>query len=170
MGITDQRFLGHIVDPEESDYEQTAMNEDLLFEHDQIEFLRSFNLRISDPMLKYYLDHIDMSNTDYFTLVLNSLAKTYSLNYLKLENYNINDRNEYIKGIIQTIRFIKIKMISLVEIKKIDKDISREEMEQFLHIESAPKLLTNCIKYIDAESYKKFVSRLFVEVKQEFIE
>lgn len=170
MGITDQRFLGHVVDSLDGDQEQTDLNETLLFENDQIEFIRSFNSRVSEPLLQYYIDHLDMDNLDYFVLVLNNLSKIYSLNYLKLYKYEIKDKESYIKNIIYTIIFIKIKLIYLIEIQKIEKDITRDEFEKFIMIEHAPDLLLECIKYIDADSYKKFITRLFNEVKMEFME
>ena len=53
MSLLEQPFLGHITDPEESDVEQTEFNEELLKEHDSIELIRSINLRLSEPMLKF---------------------------------------------------------------------------------------------------------------------
>jgi len=84
MSLLDQPFLGHINDPEESDYSQIDLNEDLLKEHDSIELIRSISLRISESMLKFLLSNVDKNDIEFFTILLNRMTKVYSLNYLKL--------------------------------------------------------------------------------------
>lgn len=170
MSLLEQPFLGHITDPEESDVEQTEFNEELLKEHDSIELIRSINLRLSEPMLKFLTLNLDKNDIGYFTILLNSIIKTYHLNYLKLYKEVFLEKDEYSKNIIYIIKFIKIKLINLIEIKQISKDITREELEKFLIIENAPKLLIDCIKYIDLNNYNKFINRIFMESKLDFIE
>lgn len=170
MSLLNQPYLGHITDPLDSEVPQDELNEELLREFDSLELLRSMNMRISEPMIKYLLDHIDKNDIGFFTQLLNLLAKTYSLNYLKLYKERFLDKNDYVKSIIYITIFIKIKLISLIETKRIEKDISREELEKFLTIEDAPPLFIECIKYIDLESYKKFIAKIFLEEKLSFIE
>lgn len=170
MSLLEQPFLGHITDPEDSEIDQTEVNEDLLKEHDGIELIRSINLRLSEPMLKFLTLNLDKNDIGYFTILLNNIIKTYHLNYLKLYKEVFLEKDEYIKSIIYIIKFIKIKLINLIEIKQLSKDISREELEKFLMIENAPKLLIDCIKYIDSDNYKKFINRIFMESKLDFIE
>lgn len=170
MSLLNQPYLGHITDPLDSEVPQDELNGELLAEFDAIELLRSIHMRISEPMIKYLLDHIDKNDIGFFTQLLNTIAKVYSLNYLKLYKERFIEKNDYVKSIIYITIFIKIKLINLIETKRIEKDISREELEKFLIIEDAPSLLIECIKYIDAESYKKFINRIFIEEKLGFIE
>ena len=53
-------------------------------------------MRISEPMIKYLLDHIDKNDIGFFTQLLNTIAKVYSLNYLKYylnTNFSITFKN-----------------------------------------------------------------------------
>lgn len=170
MSLLEQPFLGYITDPQNSDVDQTEINEELLKEHDSIELIRSMDFRISEPMFSFLISNLNKNDIGYFTVLLSKIIKTYHLNYLKLYKEVILEKDEYVKNILKLIIYIKINLINLIETKQLDKDITREELEKFLIIQNAPKLFIDCIKYIDHISYKKFINQLFIEVTRDFIE
>lgn len=170
MSLLEKPILGHVIDLEESEEDQYDLNEALLFEMDRIDLLDSISLRISESLLKFYIDKLDLNDIEYFNMILNRLAKVYKLNYLKLHKYNINQKSEYIQSILTTLIFIKIRLISLVENNQLDKSISMEDFEKLLIQQNAPQLLVDSIKFIDIYSYEKFINRIFNEVKFDFTE
>lgn len=170
MSLLEKPILGHVIDLEESEEDQYDLNEELLFESDRIDLLNSISMRISESLLKFYIDKLDLNDIEYFNILLNRLAKVYKLNYLKLYKYNINQKSEYIQNILATLIFIKIRLISLIENNQIEKSVTMEEFEKLLNIQKAPQLLIDSIKFIDIYSYEKFIKRIFNEVKFDFAE
>lgn len=168
MSITDQRFLGHI--SESMDEDQSDLNEALLFESDRIDLIVSISNRISEPFLKFLLDKTDKDDIEYWGIILTELSSVYSLTYAKIYKNFILSKTEFIKDIIHSLLYIKINLINLIEQGKINKNITRDEFEEFLSKSNSSKLIKECIKYIDSESYTKFIHRLFYEVTLDFME
>lgn len=170
MSLLEKPFLGNLVDTEDSDQDQSDYNAYLLKETDRFDLIYSINKRISESLLKFFIDKLDLNDIEYFNIILNQIAKSYKLNYLKLYKYNLNKKSEFIQNIILLLIYLKITLMNIIELKKINKNITRDEFEDFLNKNNAPILFIESIKFIDKYNYEKFINRIFNEVEYDFFE
>ena len=164
-------ILGKLSDEIESDIPQVDIDTENLSNFNSVKFLEMFRKRINMEHFKYLVDIPDFNDLKYIEKVISTIIKEYSLNYLRFyldtEKYDINKlTNELIKSII----YLKINLVKYIETDQIDKEIKYEDLVKFLEDTKAPKLFLDCIKYIDKESYIKFINRIFLEIKLEYLE
>lgn len=170
MSILDSEYLGTTVDELDSDIEQSDLNVDLLVNYDREQVFECIKNRISFSYLEFILNSVEVNDIKYWIEILNECARVYSLNYLKMYSETVETKEKLGIEVIKFLLFLKIKLIDLVERKEIDiKDMTRDNLENYLIIIKAPVILVDAIRYIDGESYKKFIKRIILETKLDFM-
>lgn len=170
MNILNDVNMGRTVDPITSEVGQDEVNNVLLVEHDRRELIESIHYRLSQPYLSFLLQSTNKNDIKYWNVILDEIAKVYSLNIVKIYADGILSTNNISIESIKFLAYLKVRLIYHVENKKIEKTISKEDLLIFLENDKAPEIMTTCIKYIDQESYMKFIDRIFLEVKMNFFE
>lgn len=170
MSILDSEYMGTTVDELDSDIEQSELNLDLLVNYDRSQVFECIKNRISFSNLEYILGSVEINDNNFWIGILDEAARVYSLNYLKMYSEDAETKDKLGVEVIKFLLFIKIKLIDLVERKEIDIiNMNRENLENYLIITKAPDILVNAIRYIDGESYKKFIKRIVIETKLDFM-
>ncbi len=174
--LTDDVNLGEVTDEIDSDYSQTDLNNQLLIFHDRREIFESLEHRISKPYLEFLLQSVNIKDHDYWQALLQEISRIYSLNIGKIYADGILSTQDFDSEIVRLLIYLKIKLINNIELKKdmdgiiIDRNISRDDFEKYVEFDNAPEVMRICIKYIDGDSFKKFISRLFLELTLNFME
>lgn len=159
----DDEFTSILVDEEDSDYSQEDLNEELLLLHDRRELIKCLSKRVTEFYLKFLVDNTDMYDIKYWRQLSEAVAREYYLNYLKVYKEGFMDSRPIAIEILQTIFYLKIKLIECIIDKKLRDDISIDEFIKFLEVDNAPKLVVECIRYSDLVSFNRFKSRIFRE-------
>lgn len=170
MNLTDSIKLGILTDELDSDIPQNEVNEELLKNYDRNELYDSIEYRISQPYLTFLLQSTDKFDESYWDIILDRIAQIYSLNIAKIYEDGILSTKNISLESIKFLAYIKVRLIYHIENNKVNKNITTEELLHFLEKDEAPEIMIMCIKYIDEDSYKKFIDRIFAEVKMNYME
>jgi hypothetical protein len=172
METDNDLHLGILTDSLNSEIPQEELNEDLLKEHNQYILLNSIKNRLSSYYLSYLLEEVSKTDSILWDNILEELIRVYSLNYLKIKHdiFVYESYLEKIKDIITLLIYIKIRLIRHIDNGKFKESIKHDKFLDLLIEDKAPNTLVELIKYSDNESYKKFVSRLFLEQKLDFMD
>lgn len=168
--LMDDSYLGNLVDLIDSEEDQSILNIDLLYDHDRVQLINSCKYRINTSYLNFLIESCDLNDIEYWKIVLSEYINEYNLNPAKLYIDNNIDNKNLTSQIIEFIIYLKIRFVSLIEKRKIDKNITRDNLENYLRITEAPDIFIYSIQYIDKDSYKKFIKRIFDEINYSFME
>jgi hypothetical protein len=175
--ILNDVVLGSTVDElGDDEYDQNELNEDLLNNHDKKTLINNIGKRMSKPYIMNLIESLDKTDIKYFDILLNEISREYSLNFCKLFEDKLFDIGNYVDEILKFIIYLKIKLIldiedfTILNSTRLNKTTTREEFEIYLNKDNAPELIKLCIKFIDGESYKKFIDKIFLEAMEDYIE
>ncbi len=173
MDLSDDINLGRLTDELDADEEQSDLNIELIEDHNKLEILNGIENKISRYYLEYLIENIGNMDYDFWTkIIFKKIIKVYSLNTLKLFIDRVLWNDDLLNQSLKLLFFLKVDLVGKIDNHEIgfDKTIDREEFENYLIENKAPKIFIDCIHYIDGESYSKFMNRLFLEKEMEFIE
>lgn len=168
----EELLLGRLVDELEGDSDiQDEVNEESLKLYDEARLIRCIKHHVSNATINYYLDNIEEDNEDYWARILNEMARHYQLNPLKMfvsQSFRISNYIEHVKKLL---KYIKTNVMNMFIEGIINEETDRNSFEEILEgDDDAPLLMKWVIKFIDKESYIKFISILVSEYDEELIE
>lgn len=160
--------LSYFKNPDINDIEQEELNEELLLSHDRQNFMDTISERIVNAKFIFILNKISVNTIsfDYWETLLKKIGRIYGLNYLEpyVEIYRHNTSTEdIIIDIVDFIKFLKIDLISDIISGIINVNTTLDEFIEYLNSKSTPKIMTECVKYMDVKNYPKFIEKLWDE-------
>lgn len=165
--VTDpQLLLGREVDPSSHpETTQEDLNAESLMLYDQELLIRYVGKHVGMMALKEQIESLEECDEEFWFRVFKKIIRTYSLNPLKNDLASVSDLDMK-SNTIGILKDIKIRLLDDILEDKIKKDITREELEKYVIDNDYTKKFQWVIKYIDLESYEKFIKKIF----KEFIE
>jgi len=156
-------ILGRMVDPTEYPGDsQEDLNEELLMFFDQVMLLKYVSKRVGSIGFLELIDSLRECDYEFWYRAYIQLIKVYSLNPLKTDIANCAALG-LIEDTINILTDIKVKLINDILEGRVNKEVTRDEFEIFLRDNNYCYKLQWVIKYIDKESFAKFVKRIFYE-------
>ena len=172
MSLFDDEIFGLTVD--ENDDEEVSHDEIgklMLDTHEQNQFLKLLDKRVTPSLVKYYLKELDKEDEDdetFWEKIFRRLVNTFALFNLRLflTETRITSFEKHVKDLVKDL---KINIPQDIVERKITKEISRDDLEDLLIADKKyGTLLKWSIKFIDQESYKRFIMQIIKISKMEF--
>ena len=165
--IFDDPNMGELVDEITSDESQEDLNIEKLYKHYMRSILFMISKRCSYYEISSAFDEIGIGEPEFWFETLKEIIIVYSLNPLKNYLYpGFKIQLDIEKDIKDLILFLKGTLIRKMESKELDIKLFTD-IETFknivLSIEECPKLLEISMEYIDDDSYKKFIKKIYEE-------
>jgi len=166
MPLNDDPVLGTLVDPKEYPGDsQEDLNAEILMVHDQNLLLSYLKRHLAIPVLDDIL--VDLRECDdlYWEKVLRRMIVEYFLTPLKmyLTETKIPNFSHHVQMLIKCL---KISFMEKILEKIITPDMSRDDLEKIIIEQFESALLIWVIKFIDRESYSRFMIRIFSEYNE----
>lgn len=157
--------LGYVVDEDDAENEsQEELNAINLYVYDQHNFLELLKYRLSRYVVNDYLEEFDEEDVSIWERMLRVLVRHYSLNNLKMYQTEIKISN-FQGHISELIKDLKIKIHDDINEGKIKRDMTLEQMDNFLQNNEYHLFLKWSIRYLDKFSFKRFMKKIFEENK-----
>jgi len=156
-------ILGRMVDQTEYPGDsQEDLNAELLMFFDQVMLLKYISKRVGSIGFLELIESLRDCEYEFWYRAYIQIIKVYSLNPLKTDISNCTTLG-LVENTINMLSDIKVKLMNDILEGRINKTITREEFETLLHENNYCYKLQWVFKYIDKESFNKFIKRIFYE-------
>ena len=156
--------LGMLTDEITAEEDQSDLASIGIYQEDMVQFYDHLSDRLSKYTISYYLDAIKNTDMSYWGSVFTALIHIYRLDSLKLYIDDVFVDPDKVIEAKKLLHYIKVDLIDFILNGKLDKDITRDDLETFLmNDKNTPEYMITAIKYIDRECYREFISAIMHE-------
>jgi len=169
MSLFDDRIFGLTIDEnDDTGISQEDLSEVILASYERNQLLRLCDKRVTPSLVKYYINEIDNEDEIFWEKMLRRLVNVYFLFNLRLFLTEIRI-SSFEEHVIDFVKDIKINIPQDIVERKITKDTTRDELEDLLMGDKKYKtFLKWSIKFIDRESYERFLKQIIKISKMTF--